>query len=108
MELGEHNVRVNSVSPGQMATGILPKVLGMEPGKADRLAGEMQQRFAKIQPIPRAGTADDIAQCVAWLASDRATFVNATDIVVDGGIIGGRQFGPHQAGLRQLKTELGL
>ena len=34
---------------------------------------------------------DDIAQCVLWLASDRSTFVNATDIVVDGGVIGGAQ-----------------
>ncbi len=108
MELGEHNVRVNSVSPGQIATGILAKALGMEPGKADKLAGELGQRFAKIQPIPRSGATDDIAQCVLWLASERSSFVNGIDIVVDGGMIGGRMFSPHQEGLKQMKASLGL
>ena len=37
MELGEHNVRVNSVSPGPIATGILAKALGMETDKAEEL-----------------------------------------------------------------------
>jgi NAD(P)-dependent dehydrogenase (short-subunit alcohol dehydrogenase family) len=108
MELGEHNVRVNSVSPGQIATGILAKALGMEPGKADKLAGELAQRFAKIQPIPRSGATDDIAQCVLWLASDRSSFVNGIDIVVDGGMIGGRMYSPHQEGLKQIKASLGM
>lgn len=108
MELGEHNVRVNSVSPGQIATGILAKALGMEPGKADKLAGELAQRFAKIQPIPRSGAPDDIAQCVLWLASDRSSFVNGIDIVVDGGMIGGRMYSPHQEGLKQMKAALGM
>ncbi|MEO8719021.1 MAG: SDR family oxidoreductase, partial [Burkholderiales bacterium] len=108
MELGEHNVRVNSVSPGQIATGILAKALGMEAGKADKLAGDFSQRFAKVQPIPRAGATDDIAQCVVWLASDRSSFVNGIDIVVDGGMIGGRMYSPHQEGLKQVKAALGI
>ena len=108
MELGEHNVRVNSVSPGAIATGILAKALGMNADKADTLAEAMKERMAKAQPIPRAGLTDDIAQCVIWLVSDRSSFVNATDIVVDGGVIGGRAFSPHQDGLKQIKTALGL
>ena len=36
MELGEHNVRVNSVSPGAIATGIFAKALGMETDKAEQ------------------------------------------------------------------------
>ncbi|MDH5578146.1 MAG: SDR family oxidoreductase, partial [Betaproteobacteria bacterium] len=108
MELGEHNVRVNSVSPGQIATGILPKALGMEAGKADKLVGELAQRYAKMQPIPRAGATDDIAQCVLWLASEHSGFVNGIDIVVDGGMIGGRMYSPQQEGLKQMKASLGL
>lgn len=108
MELGEHNVRVNSVSPGQIATGILPKALGMEPSKADKLMAELAPRYAKMQPIPRAGAPEDIAQCVVWLAADRSSFVNGTDIVVDGGMIGGRMYSPHQEGLKQMKAALGL
>ena len=108
MELGEHNVRVNSVSPGAIATGILAKALGAETSKADQLADKMEGFFAKAQPIPRAGITDDIAQCVIWLASDRATFVNGADIVVDGGVIGGRSYSQHQEGLKQVKAALGI
>ncbi len=109
MELGEHGVRVNSVSPGSIATGILAKALGMkDPSKADALAEKLKSVFATLQPIPRAGIPDDIAQCVCWLASDRSTFVNGEDIVVDGGQIRGRFFSPHQASLRQTKSMLGL
>jgi NAD(P)-dependent dehydrogenase (short-subunit alcohol dehydrogenase family) len=108
MELGEHNVRVNSVSPGAIATGILPKALGVEASKADQLADEMKDVYAKVQPIPRAGVPDDIAQCVLWLASDRSTFVNAIDIVVDGGLIGGAMFTPHHEGLKQVRARFGI
>jgi NAD(P)-dependent dehydrogenase (short-subunit alcohol dehydrogenase family) len=108
MELGEHNVRVNSVSPGAIGTGILAKALGMDPGMADKVPPAIIEAYAKAQPIPRAGIPDDIAQCVVWLACDRATFVNGIDIVVDGGIIGGRMYTPHQNGLRQTKAALGL
>jgi NAD(P)-dependent dehydrogenase (short-subunit alcohol dehydrogenase family) len=61
-----------------------------------------------VQPIPRAGLAEDIAQCACWLASDRSTFVNGEDVVVDGGQIRGRLFTPQQEGLRKIKSTLGL
>ena len=109
MELGEHSVRVNSVSPGAIATGILAKALGVKDmSKADAMAEKLKSSFAKAQPIPRAGVPDDIAQCVCWLASDRSTFVNGEDIVVDGGQIGGRFYSPHQAMLRETRSTLGL
>src|SRR5262249_43342034 len=76
----QDGVRVNWVSPGAIATGIVAKALGVEADKADRLADRMKEVSAKAQPIPRAGLTDDIAQCVAWLASDRSTFVNGIDI----------------------------
>jgi NAD(P)-dependent dehydrogenase (short-subunit alcohol dehydrogenase family) len=108
MELGEHNVRVNSVSPGAIATGIIAKALGMDAGKADRIAGKIGEGFAKAQPIPRTGITDDIAQCVIWLASDRSSFVNGIDVVVDGGMIGGRMYSQHQEGIKQMKVALGI
>jgi NAD(P)-dependent dehydrogenase (short-subunit alcohol dehydrogenase family) len=108
MELGEHNVRVNSVSPGPIATGILAKALGMETTKAENATDKIAQIYAKTSPIPRSGIPDDIAQCVLWLASDRSTYVNATDIVVDGGVLGGRQFTPHHEGLKHVRAALGI
>jgi NAD(P)-dependent dehydrogenase (short-subunit alcohol dehydrogenase family) len=79
------NVRVNSVSPRAIATGIVAKALGMQAAAADTATGTIEEFYAKAQPIPRAGVPDDIAQCVVWLASDRSTFVNGSDIVVDDG-----------------------
>src|SRR5262249_14009805 len=108
MELGEHSVRVNSVSPGAITTGILAKALGAETAKAEGLTGKIETFYAKAQPTPRAGIPDDIAQCVIWLASDRSTFVNGADIVVDGGVIGGRSYSQHQEGLKQVKAMLGI
>jgi len=108
MEMGEHNVRVNSVSPGAIVTGILPKALGMDARKADEATDKIKEIFAKAQPIPRAGLPDDIAQCVLWLASDRATFVNGADIVVDGGVLGGRNFTQHHEGLKHVRAALGM
>jgi NAD(P)-dependent dehydrogenase (short-subunit alcohol dehydrogenase family) len=75
---------------------------------ADNMAGKMQTIYAKAQPIPRSGTPDDIAQCACWLASDRSSFVNGEDVVVDGGMIRGRPFSPHQESLQQIRAMLGL
>ncbi len=108
MELGEHNVRVNSVSPGPIATAILAKALGMETAKAEQATAKIKEIYAKASPIPRSGIPDDIAQCVLWLASDRSTYVNATDIVVDGGVLGGRNYSQHQEGLKQVRGALGM
>jgi len=105
----EHSVRVNSISPGNIATGILIKALGMkDASKADAMADKLKPAFATVQPIPRAGIPEDIAECACWLASDRSTFVNGEDIVVDGGQIRGRMFTPHQAAVRQTRSNLGL
>ncbi len=104
MELGEHGVRVNSVSPGAIATGIFGKALGLEADKAEQTADVVKQAFAGMQPIKRAGLPDDIAHAAVFLASDEASFVNGRDLVVDGGLIGGRQWTALQQGLNGLRT----
>jgi NAD(P)-dependent dehydrogenase (short-subunit alcohol dehydrogenase family) len=96
MELGESGIRVNSVSPGAIATGIFGKTAGLPVEAAERTAAIMKQAFERVQPIPRAGLPDDIARTVLWLASDDASFVNGQDIVVDGGLIGGRLWSTQQ------------
>jgi hypothetical protein len=40
--------------------------------------------------------------------SDRSTFINGEDVIVDGGLVRGRLFTPQQTGLRQVKSMLGL
>ena len=94
IELGQHGVRVNSVSPGPIPTGIFGKAAGMDPTMADRTAAQLAPAFEEVlssyQSIRRAGTPDDVAQALLWLASDASSFVNGQDIAVDGGITAGR------------------
>ena len=107
MQLGEHNVRVNSLSPGAIPTGIFAKAFGVEANKADAVAGVVQAAFSKAQPIPRAGSADDIAEAAVFLASDGASFVNGRDIVVDGGLGGGRLWAVQRQSLQGMREALG-
>lgn len=84
-ELGEQGIRVNCISPGAIVTGIFAKAAGVEGSKADRLTDMLKKGFAAVQPIPRAGEPDDVAQAAVFLASDASSFINGQDIVVDGG-----------------------
>jgi NAD(P)-dependent dehydrogenase (short-subunit alcohol dehydrogenase family) len=108
MQLGEKNVRVNSISPGGIATGIFAKALGLPPDRADGYAEAMKSGMAKNQPIPRAGSTDDIARAAVFLASDDSTFINGHDLVVDGGLVGGRMWTPHQEGVKAMRQAFGV
>lgn len=102
MELGESNVRVNSISPGAIATGIFGKALGLKGQEAEDSAKIAGKVLGKAQPIPRAGLPDDIAKAALFLASDDSSFVNASDLLVDGGMIGGRHWSAHQESVKSL------
>jgi NAD(P)-dependent dehydrogenase (short-subunit alcohol dehydrogenase family) len=84
-ELGEKGVRVNSISPGAIVTGIFGKNAGLEGARADKVAGVVKDMFKTVQPIPRAGLPEDIARAAVFLASDGSEFITGQDIVVDGG-----------------------
>jgi SDR family mycofactocin-dependent oxidoreductase len=84
-ELGKHNIRVNSLHPGAVAT---PMVTG---GLRDVLdaAGETNPHLRRLhQPLLPEGIAqpEDIADAVAWLASGQSKFVTASQISVDIGV----------------------
>ena len=81
LELGRDNIRVNSVHPGVVAT---PMLDAAPPAVLERLDRLMQQ-----QPIPRIGRPEEIASVVLFLASDEASYVTGTGIVVDGGHLAG-------------------
>jgi len=107
MELGESNVRVNCISPGGIATGIFGKAAGLSKDQAEKSAELMKQVLAGIQPIRRAGIVDDIAQAAVFLASDESTFINGHNLVVDGGLTGGRLWSAQQEGLQAMRQTLG-
>jgi len=92
LELGEDGVRVNSISPGGIATGIFGKAMGMDPVAAEATDDKVRIALAQAQAIPRAGLPSDIANAAVYLASDESSFVNGADILVDGGLIGGRRY----------------
>jgi NAD(P)-dependent dehydrogenase (short-subunit alcohol dehydrogenase family) len=85
-EIGGRGIRVNSISPGAIVTGIFAKNAGVEGSKADKVLDVVKETFSTLQPIARAGLTDDIANAAAFLASDRASFIHGQDLVVDGGI----------------------
>jgi NAD(P)-dependent dehydrogenase (short-subunit alcohol dehydrogenase family) len=107
MELGESGIRVNSISPGAIATGIFGKALGLSTEAADNTARMMREIFKTIQPIPRAGLPDDIAHAAVFLASDESTFINGHDLVVDGAITGGRNWTQAQQGYVAMRKAFG-
>src|SRR3984957_16419817 len=98
MELGESGVRVNSISPGLIATGIFGKALGLSIEAAERTPDTMRAVSKNAQPIPRAGLPEDIARAAVFLASDESSFINGHDLVVDGAITGGRNWTAQQQG----------
>ncbi|MBR0991192.1 SDR family oxidoreductase [Bradyrhizobium japonicum] len=103
MELGESNVRVNSISPGAIATGIFGKALGLSTDAAEQTPAMLRDVYKNAQPIPRAGLPDDIAYAAVFLASDESSFVNGHDFVVDGAVTGGRNWTQQQQGLSALR-----
>jgi NAD(P)-dependent dehydrogenase (short-subunit alcohol dehydrogenase family) len=97
VELAEHGVRVNSISPGPILTGIFAKGAGIDHQEADRTADSLEpvfrDRLGLWQPIQRVGLPGDVAPVAVWLASDASAFVTGQDLTVDGGITAGRPAG---------------
>lgn len=108
MQLGEQNVRVNCISPGGIATGIFGKALGLSTEAAEKTSEAVKAGLAKLQPIPRAGITDDIANAAVFLASDQSSFINGHNLVVDGGLVGGRMWSVQQAGLAGMRQAFGI
>jgi NAD(P)-dependent dehydrogenase (short-subunit alcohol dehydrogenase family) len=79
LDLKARHIRVNVVSPGPVAT---PGLAGLVPAEhKDGLFAEL----ASGVPMGRLGEPEEIAKAVAFLASDDASFINGTELFVDGG-----------------------
>ena len=103
MELGESGIRVNSISPGVIATGIFGKALGLSVEAAEKTPDMLREIYKTAQPIQRAGLPEDIAHAAVFLASDESSFINGHDLVVDGAITGGRNWTAQQQGLADIR-----
>jgi glucose 1-dehydrogenase len=78
VELAEHGIRVNNVAPGAIKTPINAKTFD-DPEKVDRLK--------QLIPLQRVGSPEEVAEVVAFLASDRSRYVTGSTYFVDGGMI---------------------
>jgi 3-oxoacyl-[acyl-carrier protein] reductase len=81
IELAPHNIRVNCVAPGDINTETSADAV--EEIKKSGATG----RFLRMTPLGRRGTPEEIGRVVAFLASDDASFVTGSTVVVDGGFL---------------------
>ncbi len=77
LELAPSGIRVNAVAPGCIETDMV-KVLGRE----------TRNMLVEETPLGRLGTPEDIAHAVAFLASEKASFITGQVLTADGGFIG--------------------
>jgi NAD(P)-dependent dehydrogenase (short-subunit alcohol dehydrogenase family) len=79
LELADHDIRVNAVGPGQIATEFIDGWSEDAPRAAEN------EDFIKPIPAGRAGTPQDITGAVLYLASDDAAYVTGEVLMIDGG-----------------------
>ena len=84
MELAEHKIRVNAVSPAVVTTPIYNKFI--EPEKVE----ETLASFNDFHPIGRVGKPNDVASVVDYLLSDKSGWITGVIWDVDGGVMAGR------------------
>ena len=85
MELADDNIRVNAVSPAVVSTPVYHGVFG---GKDE--AEKALEGFHGFHPIGRNGSAEDVANSITFLLSDKAAWVTGAVWDTDGGVMAGR------------------
>ena len=106
MELGESGIRVNAIAPGGIITPIFGLAAGLSQAAAEGRLDRVEAWLETKQPIQRAGVPDDIALAAVYLASDESTFVNGHNLVVDGGLIGGKAWSARKESWGEIEAAL--
>ena len=81
--LRKHNIRVNSVHPGNIWTPLFEKLV-------DRLGGGAENTARQLSvpvPLARMGTPEEVAYGILFLASDEASYVTSAELLIDGGMV---------------------
>ncbi len=81
LDYGPHNIRVNAICPGWVLSDAIVDWLKEQP---DPQATEAH--IISLQPVRRIGKPEDIANLVAFVASDEASYINGAELVIDGGL----------------------
>ncbi len=77
LEYGRKKIRINAVCPGYTHSALLDKLIASKP--------DMGETLKRLIPMGRFGEADEIAEAVAWLASDNSKYITGQTITLDGG-----------------------
>ncbi|MEH6411298.1 MAG: SDR family NAD(P)-dependent oxidoreductase [Hyphomonas sp.] len=107
-ELAKHQIRVNAILPGFIATSIFGASLGLPREQADQMAEMLAQAGGKMQPIGRVGRGNDIAEMAAFLASDAAGFITGGEFLVDGGMTVGPPHSWNETASSPILEALGI
>jgi 3-oxoacyl-[acyl-carrier protein] reductase len=81
-ELGPEGILVNSVAPGRIATDRIASMRGVS-------VEELSDLEMPDVPLRRLGTIDEMGAVVAFLCSERASYVTGVSLLVDGGLVSG-------------------
>ena len=81
LDHGQDKIRVNAVCPGYIDTPMTEEWLKSVPNRE-----ETMRQVLAVHPLGRIGTPRDIAEAAVFLASDAASFITGTTLVVDGGM----------------------
>jgi len=77
-EVGSRNITCNAVAPGFIETAMTAE-----------LSAELKENALKVIPLGRVGTPQEVASCVAFLASDEAAYITGHVLNVNGGMLMG-------------------
>ncbi|MEQ1499529.1 MAG: SDR family NAD(P)-dependent oxidoreductase [Novosphingobium sp.] len=107
-DLAQFGIRVNAVQPGFINTNIFTASMEMPAELVDQAKAMILQMSSHAQPVARPGQPDDIANAVAFLSSEAASFVTGTSLIVDGGITVGprHSWDPEAPGLFDALTAM--
>lgn len=85
VDCAKDGIRVNSISPGSIRTPLLEYGAAQLAGEG-RTMEDMLVEFGRAHPVGRVGTAEEVAELVAYLCSDHAAFTTGADYRIDGGL----------------------
>lgn len=90
-DLARYGIRVNAICPGFINTNIFTSSLGLPSEVQDQAKAMIAAASAQAQPVARGGLSEDIANAVAYLASEESSFMTGTHMLVDGGLTIGQR-----------------